>query len=627
MTIQTTYHLEVLPHAACSPGQVKEGTAVAAPDFRFEVWPTEQRLITQPFGANPLRYAPFGLAGHEGVDIAAVSGSKIFCVAPGVVKAVQAEDNGHNYGIHVRVQHVDGYETIYAHLQSAAVEAGQIVAAGDLLGLADSTGNATGNHLHLTLKRRGTTLPGYPNNIIDPMPFLMALLTTPSRPTRDGALYLRDRVADGSRFHPGATVNQLWTLRNSGTTTWGPGYQLVYQGGARLGTTHAVAAPPTLPGAEAVLALTGTAPRQPGAYRSYWRMRNAAGQWFGDQLWLDIVVTPQAVGQAAPRNKLGFYLHLSLDQHGLWNAIQQVQPPVLLVHADMVNTMLLEEIRRFRAPNAYIVGRLYKDNHTQRQLLESTDPAGRGRELAEEILQYNFGLATRRGASGRLLIDAWMSLNEAIPGPASAQFQAEPAVTRRLLRNYDSFQVAFRQQLQEAGVEAVAFNFAAGNFTQADHYLEYFPKTLASYRYLGFHEYGWPTLYPKVGTATSGGHYRQCLAGIRARYGDRHQVIITEAGLARMYQQPTGGDVGWLNLETPVTEEHYWRSLAWYNDHLCADAYVLGACLFQVGHHGQWASFRHLGHDNQGRSLTLIDRIIAHQTSARPGAESRLLLP
>lgn len=38
----------------------------AAHNFHFEVWPTEQRLITQPFGADPLHYAPFGLAGHEG---------------------------------------------------------------------------------------------------------------------------------------------------------------------------------------------------------------------------------------------------------------------------------------------------------------------------------------------------------------------------------------------------------------------------------------------------------------------------------------------------------------------------------------------------------------------------------
>lgn len=244
-------------------------------------------------------------------------------------------------------------------------------------------------------------------------------------------------------------------------------------------------------------------------------------------------------------------------------------------------------------------------------MIESNDPAGQGRALAEEILQYNFGLATKRGDNGRLLIDGWMSLNEAVPGPASSQFQAEPALTSRLLRNYDHFQVAFQQRLQEAGVEAVAFNFAAGNFTQAEHYLAHLPNTLATHRYLGFHEYGWPTLYPAIGSATSGGHYRACLAGIREAYGEQHRVIITEAGLARMYKEPTGGDVGWLNQETPLSEAHYWRSLAWYNDYLRADDYVLGACLFEVGHHGQWASFRHLGQDNQGRPLTLVDRMAA----------------
>ena len=214
-------------------------------------------------------------------------------------------------------------------------------------------------------------------------------------------------------------------------------------------------------------------------------------------------------------NKLGFYLHLSNDQHGLWEAIRRVEPPVLLIHADTANSMLLQDIRRFRAPNAFVIGRLYKDGHTQRQMLESDNPEAQGRALAEEILNYNFGLATQRGANGRLLIDAWMSLNEAVPGPGSDQFKQQPAETSRLLRNYDRFQVAFRERLQIAGVEAIAFNFGAGNFGLAEHYLAHFPNTLAHYVYLGFHEYGWPTLYPTDGSATSGGTYRRCMEGIR----------------------------------------------------------------------------------------------------------------
>ena len=62
-------------------------------------------------------------------------------------------------------------------------------------------------------------------------------------------------------------------------------------------------------------------------------------------------------------------------------------------------------------------------------------------------------------------IDAWMSLNEAVPGPGSDQFQEKPEETSRRLAAYDRFQVAFHHRLQEArGVDAIAFNFGAGNF-------------------------------------------------------------------------------------------------------------------------------------------------------------------
>ncbi len=221
-----------------------------------------------------------------------------------------------------------------------------------------------------------------------------------------------------------------------------------------------------------------------------------------------------------------------------------MQPPVILVHADTANKMLLEEIRRFRAPDAFVIGRMYKDNDTQRRMLDNDNPEDHGRAMADEILAYDFGLATQRGENGRLLIDAWMSLNEAVPGPASAQFAEKPEETSRLLANYDRFQAAFHQRLKEAGVESVAFNFGAGNFGAADHYLDHFPETLQACTYLGFHEYGWPTMYPADGSATSAGAYRQCMAGIRAKYGDQHRVIISEAGPDAHVPEPQVGRQG-----------------------------------------------------------------------------------
>ncbi|MCB8928325.1 MAG: M23 family metallopeptidase [Ardenticatenaceae bacterium] len=165
-------------------------------DFKFEVWPTEFRQINQYFGQNPNNYAQFGLPGHEGLDLMAPTGSKIFAVAPGTVRVVNAQPNNHNYGIHVRVDHVDGWQTIYAHLQQATVRVGEPVKAGDQLGLADNTGNSFGSHLHLTLKRQNASYTDnsgtkWPYNIFDPTPFLLPLLgwQRPAGPYTDGWAY------------------------------------------------------------------------------------------------------------------------------------------------------------------------------------------------------------------------------------------------------------------------------------------------------------------------------------------------------------------------------------------------------------------------------------------------------
>ena len=159
-------------------------------DFKFEVWPTEYRVITQHFGVNPRNYAQFGLPGHDGVDIRAPTGSMVFCVAPGEVFRIHHNSKGHNYGIHVRVAHQDGYKTVYAHLQKVLVREGQIVEAGAVLGLANNTGNSFGPHLHITLKREGVRQGRWPYNIIDPTPYLLPLLgwQEPAGPYVDGWL-------------------------------------------------------------------------------------------------------------------------------------------------------------------------------------------------------------------------------------------------------------------------------------------------------------------------------------------------------------------------------------------------------------------------------------------------------
>lgn len=306
-------------------------------------------------------------------------------------------------------------------------------------------------------------------------------------------------------------------------------------------------------------------------------------------------------------NKLGFYIENSTVP-GLRDALRQVKPPTILFHAG--DRTLLQEIRRDISPDSFIIGRFIVSKEEQEQWLDSSDPDAAGATYADRILNYDFQYATER-VNGRLLVDAWMTLNEALRGPASFENYAVDDQFRRRAANLDRFQVAMRNRLLTKGIEAVAFNFGAGNYTRPEHYLDWFPRTLESYRYLGFHEYGWPTLDPRQGTATAALYYKACLDGFRQKYGAQHTAIITEAGLARMYKYPSGpgGDVGWLYPNDTISEGQYWESLQWYNAQLCQDSRVRGACLFQVGHAGKWTSFRHLGEDNQQHLITLISKI------------------
>lgn len=318
-------------------------------------------------------------------------------------------------------------------------------------------------------------------------------------------------------------------------------------------------------------------------------------------------------------NKLGFYVENTTVAF-LRDALREVKPPAILVHAG--DRGLMREIRRELSPDSFIVGRYFVPLSEQEAWINGPDPEARGRALAESILGYDFGYATERGSNGRLLIDAWMALNEPVRGPASfatGVLDHEAAMRADAL---DRFQVAFREKLQTQGLEAVAFTFAAGNYTQPGHYIDHYPRTLVSYRYLGFHEYGWPSLMPRNGTATSALFYRRCMAGIRQRFGDRHRAIITEVGLARMYKYPhdAAGDVGWLYPGETISQEQYWDSLRWYNDELSKDAYVIGCCLFQVGHSGRWETFRLLGQDYHGRTLSIINRIASLRTEPPPSA-------
>jgi len=89
---------------------------------------------------------------HNGVDVAAPTGSTIVAPADGVV-ALVADDMFYT-GKTVMIDHGLGLTTVYAHMNAISVIEGQVVAQGDALGTVGKTGRVTGAHLHwgMTLK-------------------------------------------------------------------------------------------------------------------------------------------------------------------------------------------------------------------------------------------------------------------------------------------------------------------------------------------------------------------------------------------------------------------------------------------------------------------------------------------
>ncbi|WP_034388552.1 M23 family metallopeptidase [Deinococcus sp. YIM 77859] len=84
--------------------------------------------------------------GHEGVDLAAPSGTPIRAAAPGVVTESRFDARS-GWGWTVVVDHGNGLQTRYSHNSANLVPVGRRVEAGQVIGRVGSTGNSTGPHL------------------------------------------------------------------------------------------------------------------------------------------------------------------------------------------------------------------------------------------------------------------------------------------------------------------------------------------------------------------------------------------------------------------------------------------------------------------------------------------------
>jgi murein DD-endopeptidase MepM/ murein hydrolase activator NlpD len=139
---------------------VERRTPVLAKTPHGFSWPV-QGPLTSPFGERDEVMGGGGTQFHAGIDISVRAGTPVQAAQEGLV--VFAGYNG-AYGKAVKLDHPNGFSTLYAHNARILVQVGQTVKAGQVICVSGSTGRSTGPHLHFEVHK-----DGWP---VDPLPYL-----------------------------------------------------------------------------------------------------------------------------------------------------------------------------------------------------------------------------------------------------------------------------------------------------------------------------------------------------------------------------------------------------------------------------------------------------------------------
>lgn len=109
------------------------------------------------------------------------------------------------------------------------------------------------------------------------------------------AVFVADvTIPPGTSFRPGAQMDKVWQVRNSGTCAWGAGYTLSRVMGSDLVAPQEAPVPPTIAGNTADLAVTLQAPDDAGIYTETWQLQSPDGSPFGPLLGLRVEIETEA---------------------------------------------------------------------------------------------------------------------------------------------------------------------------------------------------------------------------------------------------------------------------------------------------------------------------------------------
>lgn len=135
-------------------------------------------------------------------------------------------------------------------------------------------------------------------------PPIPALSTSVASNCVDDAIFVEDvTIPDFSPVEPGEILDKRWTVQNTGTCNWGPGYRLVRLGADEFMGPTELALFPARAGSAVDLRVELTAPDEPGEYISRWQTYSASGVPFGQEIYLLIrIPTPTPEPTRTPRD-------------------------------------------------------------------------------------------------------------------------------------------------------------------------------------------------------------------------------------------------------------------------------------------------------------------------------------
>ena len=108
-------------------------------------------------------------------------------------------------------------------------------------------------------------------------------------------------IPDNTPVTPGQTFTKTWKVKNAGSCAWDAGFKFAFTGGEQMGGTSYTLPSSVAAGAVTDISVPMTAPNKTGTLRGNWRMSTASGQFFGDEVYVQVVIG----GGAAATNTTG----------------------------------------------------------------------------------------------------------------------------------------------------------------------------------------------------------------------------------------------------------------------------------------------------------------------------------